>query len=128
MTTSQSVEAYIGAQPVAARRALKKMRATLCKSLPGTGEAISYGMPAYKLGSRVVVYFAGWKQHTALYPGGNEAIAAFADELAGYVTSKGAIRFPLDKPLPLSLIGRIAKYRAQQVAKLNAAKPARKRR
>jgi uncharacterized protein YdhG (YjbR/CyaY superfamily) len=121
-----SVDAYIDGHPPAVRRPLQAMRALLCKALPGAEEAISYGMPAFKLDGRVVVYFAGWKRHTALYPGGNGAIAAFADELAGYATSKGAVRFPLDAPLPGELIARIAKYRAAEVAGEN--RPARPRR
>ena len=127
--TIASVDAYIDGQPPATRLALQQMRTLLRKALPGAEEAISYGMPAYKLDGRVVVYFAGWKQHTALYPGGSEAIAAFADDLAGYATSKGAIRFPLDAPLPGALIARIAKHRARQIAEAAGAKrPARHRR
>jgi uncharacterized protein YdhG (YjbR/CyaY superfamily) len=124
-----TVEAYIDGQPPAARGALQAMRALLRKALPGAEEVISYGMPAYTLNGRVVVYFAGWKRHTALYPGGNEAIAAFANDLAGYATSKGAIRFPLEAPLPGGLIARIAKYRAVQIAEVAGAKrPVRRRR
>lgn len=125
--TVNSVDAYIAAQPAAVRPALEKMRATLRRAIPGADEVISYGMPAYKLGGHVVVYFAGWKQHTALYPAGSEAIAAFAGELAAYETSKGAIRFALDAPLPLALIARIAEFRARQVVALNAARPAAKK-
>ncbi len=64
-----TIDAYIAAQPAAARSALEKMRRVIGKAIPDADEAISYGMPAYRLRGRVVVYFAGWKQHTALYPG-----------------------------------------------------------
>jgi uncharacterized protein YdhG (YjbR/CyaY superfamily) len=73
-----------------------------------------------------VVYFAGWKQHTALYPGSAQTFAAFKDEVAGYATSKGTLQFPLGEPLPVKLIVAIAKHRAKEVGEINKARPVRK--
>jgi uncharacterized protein YdhG (YjbR/CyaY superfamily) len=122
-----TIDAYIAAQPAAARPALEKMRQVIGKAIPGADEAISYGMPAYRLGGRVVVYFAGWKQHTALYPGSAQTFAAFGQEVAGYATSKGTLQFPLGEPLPVKLIAAIAKHRAVEVATINKARSAAKR-
>jgi uncharacterized protein YdhG (YjbR/CyaY superfamily) len=122
-----SIDAYIAAQPPAARPALEKMRQVIGKAIPAADETISYGMPAYTLGGRVVVYFAGWKQHTALYPGSAQTFAAFGKDVAGYATSKGTLQFPLGQPLPVKLIAAIAKHRAKEVAEINKVRPIRKK-
>ena len=83
---------------------------------------ISYKIPAYKLHGRAVVYFAGWTQHYALYPGNAHTVAAFKDELAPYEISKGTIRFPLSQPVPVKLIERIAIFRAKEVGERVKAK------
>ena len=122
-TDPSPVDAYIAAQPAATRRALEKVRATLRKALPGAEEVISYKIPAYRLHGGVVIYFAGWKQHYALYPVTAPLIAAFKDELAAYeLSNKGTVRFPLDAAVPVRLIARIAKYRAQEMAERKQAK------
>ena len=104
---------------------LEKLRRVIGKAIPAATEAISYGMPAFKLDGRVVVYFAAWKQHTALYPGSAQTFAMFKDEVAGYATSKGTLQFPLGEPLPVKLIAAIAKHRAKEVAEINKARPVR---
>ncbi len=124
-TDPSPVDAYIAAQPAATRRALEKVRATLRKALPGAEEVISYKIPAYRLHGGVVIYFAGWKQHYALYPVTAPLIAAFKDELAAYeLSNKGTVRFPLDAAVPVRLIARIAKYRAQEIAERKRPKAA----
>jgi uncharacterized protein YdhG (YjbR/CyaY superfamily) len=117
MSKNEAVDAYLAMQPAGTRRVLEKVRATLRKALPGAEEVISYKIPAYRLAGGIVIYFAGWKQHYALYPVTAPLIAAFKDELAPYeLSNKGTLRFPLDAPVPARLITRIAKYRAQEVA------------
>ena len=82
-------------------------------------------VPAYKLRGGAVLYFAGWKQHYSLYPATAQLVAAFKDDLAPYeVNNKGTIRFPLSQPVPVKLIGRIAKFRAKEVAEREKAKAA----
>jgi uncharacterized protein YdhG (YjbR/CyaY superfamily) len=117
MSKNEAVDAYLAMQPAGTRRVLEKVRATLRKALPGAEEVISYKIPAYRLAGGIVIYFAGWKQHYALYPVTAPLIAAFKDELAPYeLSNKGTVRFPLDAPIPARLITRIAKYRAHEVA------------
>jgi uncharacterized protein YdhG (YjbR/CyaY superfamily) len=112
-----TVASYIAEKPAPARRALKGMRAALHKAVPGCEEVISYGIPALRKDGRIVIFFAAWKEHCALYPVTGKLIAAFKDELAPYELSlKGTVRFPLDRPVPAGLIGRIAKYRAGELA------------
>lgn len=106
---------------------LRRVRSTIRKAVPRAEEAISYQIPAYKLHGRIVVFFAGWKEHWALYPASGTAVAAFKDELSAYAVSKGTIRFPLAQPIPVKLITRIAKFRAKQVAEREKATVPKKR-
>lgn len=115
-TGFKSVDDYIAAQPQSVRRVLKRLRSTIRRALPRAEEVISYQIPAYKLRGRVVLYFAGWKEHYSLYPAGGRLAAAFEDELAPYKVGKGTIRFPLSRPVPVGLIGRIARFRAKESA------------
>jgi uncharacterized protein YdhG (YjbR/CyaY superfamily) len=122
----KSVDEYIAAQPGTVQRMLKRVRSAIREAVPGAEEVISYKIPAYKLHRRPVLYFAGWKQHYSLYPATERVLAAFEDELAPYEVNKGTIRFPLSQPVPVKLIGRIAKFRAKEVAereKANTAAP-----
>jgi uncharacterized protein YdhG (YjbR/CyaY superfamily) len=108
------VDEYISSQPETAQVALQLVRRTLRKALPGAQEVISYKIPAYRLNGGIVLYFAGWKQHYSLYPAGERMATAFKDQLASYKVSKGTIRFPLSEPVPVKLIERIAKFRAEE--------------
>lgn len=76
-------------------------------------EGISYGMPAYKMNGRPLVYFAAFKNHIGFYatPTGH---AAFAKELSGYKQGKGSVQFPVDEPMPLQLIADIVKFRVEE--------------
>lgn len=86
------------------------------KALPKAEEVISYQIPAYKLNGRIVIYFAGWKEHYSIYPAQRRLVAAFKEQLAPYeVNNKGTIRFPLSEPVPVGLIAAIARFRAKEV-------------
>ena len=88
------------------------MRRTIRKCVPEAKEAISYGIPTFKLKGNLV-HFAAFKNHIGFYPGA-AAIVVFAKDLSTYETSKGTIRFPLDQPLPLDLVEKITKYRVAE--------------
>jgi uncharacterized protein YdhG (YjbR/CyaY superfamily) len=122
-TGFKNVDEYIAAQPEAAQAVLGSVRSAIRKALPKAEEVISYKMPAYKLKGEVVLFFAGWKRHYSLYPAGDKLVAAFKPELAPYKISKGTIQFPLDQPVPVKLIERIAKFRSTEVAKRDREKP-----
>jgi uncharacterized protein YdhG (YjbR/CyaY superfamily) len=113
----RSVDEYLAAQPETTRLSLERVRAAIRKALPKAEETISYNIPTYRLSDKAALYFAGWKRHFSLYPVNDELVTHFGDELAGCELDKGTIRFPLDKPVPATLIGRIAKFRAAQVRK-----------
>jgi uncharacterized protein YdhG (YjbR/CyaY superfamily) len=122
----RSVGAYLAAQPLPARSVLRRVRATIRKALPGATEGISYRIPIYRLGGRMVLYFAGFRHHYSIYPATARVKGALKKELTGLVHSKGTIRFPLDQAVPTRLIARIAKLRAAEAAELNMAKRAKR--
>jgi len=120
----KSVDEYIASQPEGMQSVLGRVRSTIRQALPGAEEVISYKIPAYRLHGGAVLYFAGRKQHYSLYPATGGLVAALKEQLASYEVSKGTIRFPLSQPVPVKLIGRIAKFRAKEAAKREKAKAA----
>ena len=125
-TSRLTVDAYLAAQPAAARKVLARVRASILAAVPGLEETTSYQMPAYKLGGRVVLYFAGWKQHWSLYPVTAGVAAALKDELAPWDRSKGTVRFPLTGRPPLGLVRRFTQARARETLERAKARAARK--
>jgi uncharacterized protein YdhG (YjbR/CyaY superfamily) len=123
-TDFKSVDEYIAAQPESVQGVLERVRSTLRKAIPDAEEVISYQMPTYKLHGGRVLYFAVWKEHYSLYTATGPIVAAFKDDLAPYEVDKGTIRFPLSRPIPVKLIARIAKFRAEEVAERQKAKAA----
>lgn len=109
MNKPSDFKAYAKSFPKEVQDLLEKLRATIKKAAPGAEEVISYGMPAFKF-QAILVWFAAYTKHIGFYPKA-AAIEAFANDLSGYKFSKGAIQFPLDKPLPLRLVTRIIKFR-----------------
>jgi uncharacterized protein YdhG (YjbR/CyaY superfamily) len=124
-TRTDPVGAYIASKPKDARAALTQVREAIRKAVPGAQESIAYKMPVYTLDGVFVLYFAGWKAHYSLYPVTDDIAAAFARELAPYERTKGGVRLPYSEPVPARLIGRIAKFRATQLAKRDAGRTGR---
>jgi len=114
-TDFKSVTEYIASKPKDAQASLKLVRGAIRKAVPAAVEVISYQIPGYKLNDVPLLYFAGWKEHYSLYPVNDELVATFKKELAPFEQSKGTIRFPLSEDVPVSLIERIAKFRAEQL-------------
>jgi uncharacterized protein YdhG (YjbR/CyaY superfamily) len=107
-----TVDDYIAAQPPERQVVLTAVREAILAAMPGAVETMAYQMPAYRVGKRVVLYFAGWAKHIALYPTAAEFPGGLEQEAAPYRTSKGTLQFPLKSPMPLDLIARIAACRA----------------
>jgi uncharacterized protein YdhG (YjbR/CyaY superfamily) len=113
---SKSVAEYIASKPAATRVVLERVRRAIRKAVPKAEEGLSYQIPVFTLDGVPVLYFAGWKAHYSIYPASDELVAAFRNELAPYDRSKGTIRMPLSEPVPVNLIERIARFRADQLA------------
>lgn len=114
MKKHATVAAYLKAQPPKTRKALTQVRAAIRKALPKAEEGMSYGIPVYKLEDRVVIFFAGWKEHFSLYPILDVEKTRYADEIGDRAVSKGTLRFSLDEKVPVGLIAKLAKLRAKR--------------
>ena len=112
MITYADIDDYIAAQPAEYTANLEKIRQTIRKAAPEAEEYIGYGMPGFKMGW-VLVYFALFSKHIGFYPGAS-GVAYFQKELSAYKTSKWAIQFPLDKPIPFDTIKNITEFRAEE--------------
>ena len=122
-TDYASVADYLATQPPKARRVLEQVRRALGRAIPRAAEAISYQIPALSVDGVAVIYFAGWKDHYAVYPVGERVAAALGAEIAPYKASKGTLRFSLDVPVPVALLTSIARLRAD--ARIEAGQTAR---
>jgi len=109
MQAAKSIDEYIAGFPPDIQKLLMQMRTTIRKAAPKAEEAIKYAIPTFVLNGNLV-HFAAFKNHIGFYPAPS-GIAEFKKELSVYDGSKGTIRFPFDKPLPLKLISDIVKYR-----------------
>jgi uncharacterized protein YdhG (YjbR/CyaY superfamily) len=107
-----SIDEYIRGFPEEVQKILQEVRATIARAVPDAQETISYRMPAFTM-KGMLLYFAAHKRHIGLYPMAS-GIAVFKDELTGYKSAKGSVQFPIDQPMPLELIARISRYRADE--------------
>jgi uncharacterized protein YdhG (YjbR/CyaY superfamily) len=110
-TTPKNIDEYIDGFPQGTQNALEQIRMTIKNLVPEAEETISYGMPTFKLNGQYLIYFAGYKKHIGLYPvpGNNKT---FDIEFSAFKTSgKGTIQFPLDKPMPTTLIKKVVRFR-----------------
>lgn len=124
-TKWNSIDEYISNFPDEIQSILEKIRTVIKKNAPDAIEVISYQMPAFKL-EGILVYFAAHKEHIGFYPT-SSGIEMFKNKLAGFTTSKGAVQFPLDKPVPYELIGKIVQFRVKENLERAAVKSKKKR-
>jgi uncharacterized protein YdhG (YjbR/CyaY superfamily) len=108
-----TIDEYIKTFPENVQAILEKMRQTIRKAAPDAVEAISYQMPTFKLNGKNLVHFAAFKNHVGFYPIPS-GIEAFKKELSPYTQGKGSVQFPLDKPIPYSLVKKIVVFRAKE--------------
>lgn len=110
----KTIDEYIALFPADIQEKLQKMRATVREAAPEAKEAIKYGMPTF-VGRGNIVHFAAFKNHIGFYPTPS-GIEGFKEELSGYKGAKGSVQFPLDRPIPYDLVGRIVGFRVQRDA------------
>ena len=114
-TPLRTVDEYIASKHAATRETLNQVRNAIRNAIPRAEETISYKIPTYKVNGRAALYFAGWSRFYSIYPASKALLAALGDELAGAAIVKSTIRFPLSSPVPVNLIGKIAKFRMKEV-------------
>jgi uncharacterized protein YdhG (YjbR/CyaY superfamily) len=107
-----SIDEYIAAYPAEVQARLEQIRATIRKAAPQARERISYAIPTFSQCGNVV-HFAAYEHHIGFYPGPS-AVKHFRKELAAYESAKGSVQFPLNRPMPLGLIGKIARFRVKE--------------
>ncbi|HEY4550590.1 MAG TPA: DUF1801 domain-containing protein [Bacillus sp. (in: firmicutes)] len=107
-----SIDEYIGLYPSEIQDILTTLRKVIKESAPEATEKISYQMPTFAMHGNLV-HFAAYKKHIGFYPAAS-GVAAFTDKLVEYKTSKGAIQFSIDKPLPYELIKEIVQFRVDE--------------
>ena len=115
-----TIDEYIAGFPEDVQEILETIRHTIHAAVPEATEAIRYGLPTFVLEGNLA-HFGGFRNHIGFYPTPS-GIEAFRGELAGYATAKGSVRFPLDRPIPYDLIGRIVLFRADEIRRQTAAK------
>ena len=106
-----TIDAYLAALSDDKRAALQKLRKTIEATAPKAEEYITYGLPAFRLDGRPLVAFGAGANHCAFYPMSSSTVEAHKEDLEGYETSKGTIRFQPDKPLPAALVRKLVKAR-----------------
>lgn len=113
METFQNVKEYIESFPEEVQQKLEQIRKIINENVPEVSESLAYGMPAYKLNQKPLVYFAGYEHHIGFYatPSGH---SEFKKELSKYKQGKGSVQFPLDQSLPEDLIARIVRFRVNE--------------
>ena len=114
-TKPQTIDEYLAPLSNEQRAALEKLRRLIKSAAPKAEECISYGVPAFRLGGRMLVAFGAAVKHCAFYPGAHP-VKAHKDELKAYDTSKGTIRFQADSPLPATLVRKLLKTRIAEYA------------
>jgi uncharacterized protein YdhG (YjbR/CyaY superfamily) len=109
-TAARDVDDYLSRLPEAERATLEKLRRTIRSIVPEAVEVISYQIPTFKYHGRMLASYAAFNEHCSFFPGA-APIAAHRNELKSYQTSKGTIRFPIDKPLPANLVKKLIRTR-----------------
>jgi len=115
MARDPRIDAYLAALPADQRELLQRLRAQIARLLPGAAETISYGMPAFAIDGRAIVWLAGWKAHCSIYPLTDAFLKAHATELKGYGRTKGSLHFTPKAPLPDGLVERLVLDRLAEV-------------
>ena len=113
--SKQDVDRYLEALDEPRRGTLEALRRTILSILPDSEQTISYGMPAFKRNGKVIAGFAAFKAHLAYLPHSGSVFAPLKDELKGYTYTSGSLHFPIDRPLPKTLVSKLIKVRLEQL-------------
>lgn len=115
---TETIDEYIALFPIEVQNLLRNVRQTIHEAAPEATEAISYGMPTFKMNGKNLIHFAAFTKHIGIYPLPH-VIETFKEDLSPYVQGKGSVQFPLDKPIPYDLIKRMTLARLKETGKNN---------
>jgi uncharacterized protein YdhG (YjbR/CyaY superfamily) len=118
--STSEIDAYLAQLDEPKRSTLQQLRRSILAVVPDAQETISYGMPAFRVGGKVVAGFAAFKTHLSYLPHSGSILGQLGDELRHYTMSKGALRFPIDQPLPDTLVEKLVLLRLAQIAETSA--------
>jgi uncharacterized protein YdhG (YjbR/CyaY superfamily) len=110
----RTIDEYLAGLKADQRVALEKLRKTIRVSAPGVEECISYGIPAFRLNGRSLVFFGAWANHCSFYPGSSRTLKEFRNDLKDFQVTKGTVRFSPDNPLPLAVVKKLVNARIAQ--------------
>jgi uncharacterized protein YdhG (YjbR/CyaY superfamily) len=113
-TLSAEVDRYLSGLDEPKRATLERLRTSILKVIPDAEECISYGMPAYRVNGKVIAGYAAFKNHLSYLPHSGSVLEQLSGDLAGFSMSKGALRFPIDEPLPDLLVAKLVGVRLEQ--------------
>jgi len=113
--SKKEIDDYLARIEEPKRRTLEKLRQTIVSIVPEAEQGISYGMPAFKMHGKVVAGFAAFKNHLSYVPHSGSVVPALADEVKGYTYTAGSLHFPVDKPLPKTLVKKLIATRLHQI-------------
>jgi uncharacterized protein YdhG (YjbR/CyaY superfamily) len=111
---AQEIDEYLGALEEPKRTTLARLRQTILEIVPEAEQGISYGVPAFKVRGKTIAGFAAFKDHLSYLPHSGSVFPQLKEELKGYTTSSGALRFAIDQPLPVPLVEKLIAVRLQQ--------------
>ena len=115
--SAEQVDHYLAGIEEPKRTTLQRLRATILEIIPGAEQAISYNIPAFRVGGKTVAGFAAFKDHLSYLPFSGSVLEQLRDELEGYTRTKGALHFPVDRPLPKALVKKLIETRLAEVGR-----------
>jgi uncharacterized protein YdhG (YjbR/CyaY superfamily) len=118
MPTPSTVDEYLAQLPEETRAALARVRTTILAAVPDGTETISYQMPAVRAEGRIVVWYAGFKDHLSLFPASEAVLEGGGDAIKPFLSGKGTLRFTVEHPIPTALVRKIVKARLAENAAL----------
>ncbi len=113
--SAREIDEYLAALDEPKRGTLERLRRTILDVVPDADQCIYYGVPAFKLNGTAVAGFAAFKNHLSYFPHSGSVLHEMLDDLAGYTTSKGALQFPIDTPLPETVVSKLIGARLRQL-------------
>jgi uncharacterized protein YdhG (YjbR/CyaY superfamily) len=120
--SEQEIDAYLAKLEEPKRTTLRELRQTIHEVLPDAEQCISYGVPGFRLHGKVVAGFAAFTNHLSYLPHSGSVLSVLADDLAGYVSTPGSLHFPVDQPMPRSLVEKLIEVRLREVRQRGASR------